>query len=104
MPCGQVRPDSSTREVAVPREPGRSSTICPFPGTLTSRSPSGVHASIRAPSTRAHTRAVHPAGTVSVLGTDIAPPPSPGGTTRRTVDHDWTSVGDDMVAGDEPAD
>jgi hypothetical protein len=49
---------------------------------LTKRSPSGVQASIRASFTRAHTRAVHPAGTVSWRGVDSAPPPSPAGTTR----------------------
>ena len=46
----------------------------------------GVHASIRAPGTRAHTRAVHPGGTISVRGVENAPPPSPGGMTRSTHD------------------
>jgi len=53
--------------------------ILPPPGSLTSGSPQGVHVSIRAPGTRAHTRAVQPAGTISVCGADSAPPPSPAG-------------------------
>ena len=69
----------------MPAGPGRSSTILPSPGSLTRRSPSGVHASIRAFGTRAHTLAVQPAGTVSVCGVDSAPPPSPGGTTKGVV-------------------
>ena len=70
------------RDAAVPPDRGTSSTTRPLPGTLTSRSPSGVQAPIRAPGTRAHTRAVHPSGTFSRRGTENALPPSPGGTTR----------------------
>jgi hypothetical protein len=72
------------RDVAVPPAPGRSSVTLPEPGWLTSRSPCGVHASNRAPGTRAHTFAVHPGGTVSVRGVDSWPPLSPGGTVRLT--------------------
>src|ERR1700688_3983646 len=53
-------------------------------GTLTSRSPPGAHASIRAAGTRAHTSAVHPAGTISVRRIDSDPPPLPAGTVRAT--------------------
>jgi hypothetical protein len=72
--------------VAVPPGPGMSSATRPAPGWLTSRSPPGVQASIRAPGTRAHTRAVQPAGTWSVRGTASAPPPSPGGTDSTTAE------------------
>src|SRR5271154_7055706 len=75
--------------------------ISPPLGSLTRRSPSGVHASIRAPGTRAQTRAVQPTGTVRVC----AAPPSPAGTTRGVADRadaagdpDEAGAGDDGVA------
>ena len=82
MPCGLVRPESRVVTVAVPAASGRSSMTLPSLGVLTRRSPSGVQASIRASSTRAQTRAVQPEGTVSCLGVDSGPAPSPAGTTR----------------------
>ena len=60
--------------------------ILPPSGSLTRRSPPGVQASIRASGTRAHTRAVQSAGTVSVCGLDSAPLPSPAGTARGVAD------------------
>ena len=75
-------------------------------GVLTRRSPCGVHASIRASGTRAHTRAVQPDGTVSRRGVDSAPPPSPAGTTRVVVKSaaadpaDGADVADGAVAED----
>ena len=84
--------------------------ILPSAGTATRRFPSGVHASIRAPGTRAQTRAVQPAGTDSVCAVDSAPPPSPAGTTRGVLDRPagaWTAGAtadaDDAGAGDEGA-
>src|SRR5580693_8329048 len=101
MPCGPVSPVSRVVTVAVPAPSGRSSMILPPPGSLTRRSPSGVHASIRAPGTRAQTRAVQPTGTVRVC----AAPPSPAGTTRGVADRadaagdpDEAGAGDDGVA------
>src|SRR5690349_11920177 len=72
----------------------------PRPGWLTSRSPSGVQVSIRALGTRAHTRAVHPGGTVTVRGVANTPPPSPGGMTRSTLDR-AAAGGTVVVAGAE---
>ena len=56
----------------------------PVSGTLTSRSPPGVHAYIRALGSRAHTSAVQPAGTRSVRRVAKDPPPLPAGTVRGT--------------------
>ena len=97
-PCGLVSPDSSVVTVAVPAASGRSSTTLPLAGWLTRRSPSGVQASIRASGTRAHTRAVQPACTVSVCGADSAPPPSPAGTTSVVVEF-ATEEPDAVAAG-----
>ena len=52
---------------------GMSSTILPDEGTLTSRSPSGVQVSRRAPPTSAHTSAFQPRGSVRVCGLWKAP-------------------------------
>jgi hypothetical protein len=52
-----------------------------------------VQASIRAPGTRAHTRAVQPDGTVSRRGVDSTPPPSPAGTTSFVVESADTEDG-----------
>src|SRR6202034_1908024 len=86
MPCGPVSPVSRVVTVAVPAASGRSSMILPSPGALTRRSPPGVQVSIRAPGTRAQTRAVQPAGTVSVCVVDRAPPLSPAGTVSGVLD------------------
>src|SRR6185437_7469345 len=93
MPCGEVSPDSRVVIVAVPDLPGCSSLIRPRLGWLTSRSPAGVHASIRASGTRAQTWAVQPDGTVSARGVDSAPPFSPAGTASVTGDADAAGAG-----------
>src|SRR6185437_7680526 len=93
MPCGEVSPDSRVVIVAVPDLPGCSSLTRPRLGWLTSRSPAGVHASIRASGTRAQAWAVQPAGMVSVRGVDSAPPFSPAGTASVTADADGAGAG-----------
>src|SRR6202042_831790 len=111
MPWGLVSPVSRVFTVAVPAAPGRSSTIFPSPGALTRRSPSGVQASILAPGTRAHTRAVQPAGTVRLWVVDSAPPRSGAGTMSGVLDRpaatgsegDTAGGPDDADAGDEGA-
>ena len=62
---------------------GMSSTILPASGTLTSRSPSGVHVSSRAPPTSAHASAFHPRGSVSVWEPWKAPWRLAAGTLER---------------------
>src|SRR5580704_5307602 len=105
MPWGLVSPVSRVFTVAVPAAPGRSSTIFPSPGALTRRSPSGVQASILAPGTRAHTRAVQPAGTVSLWVVDSAPPRSGAGTMSGVLDRPAaTGSGGDTAGGPDDAD
>src|SRR6185437_14083408 len=99
MPCGESSPDSRVLVLAACLVPGFSSTMRPLAGSLTSRSPSGVQASIRAPGTLAHTRAVHPVGTNTFRGVANGPPPRPGGTTRVTPDRAAAAVLDGTAPG-----
>src|SRR5206468_2452439 len=97
MPWGEFSPDSRVLVLAAWLVPGFSSTMRPLAGSLTSRSPSGVQASMRAPGTLAQTRAVHPVGTNIFRGVTSAPPPRPGGTTRMILDRPGAAVLDAAV-------
>src|SRR5579863_7104723 len=99
MPCGEFSPDSRVLVLAACLAPGFSSTMRRPAGSLTSRSPSGVQASIRAPGTLAHTRAVHPVGTNTFRCVANGPPPRPGGTARVTLDRPAAAALDTEVAG-----
>src|ERR1700760_5171614 len=70
--------------VAVPWPFGRSSVTVPSLGWLTSRSPCGVQASMRASGTLAQTEADQPRGRVRVRAVENAPPPRPAGTCSVT--------------------
>src|SRR6185437_3923470 len=86
MPCGVLSPVSRVRVWAAWPAPGRSSTIRPLEGSLTSRSPSGVQASMRASGTLAQTLAFHLVGTVTLRGVLNGVAPRPLGTVSVTVD------------------